>query len=163
MKTAGLLLILLAAVTAGCSASAALKAKTGQARLLRLLLTRICGELRANLPPISDLLRTLAGQAEFSGLQFLQDAAAHAENFPACWQEALARDRSLHADARGVMETVGRVLGSLPLDEQLAALALCQERLAEIAARCGETERRKGTLYRSLGVLGGLFFVILLL
>ena len=163
MKLTGLLLILLAAVSAGCSAAGRLRARAEQVRLLRLLLERICGELRANLPMIPDLLRTLAGQADFSCLVFLQDAAAHTEDFPACWTDALRKDRSLTDAARGILETAGRILGSLPLEEQLSALSLCQERLTELSAHYRETERQKGQLYRSLGLLSGLFAVILLL
>ena len=163
MKYAGLICILLAACTAGYAAASGLRAKAEQARLLHLLLERICGELRASLPLITDLIRNLAGQADFSGLHFLTRAAERAEQFPECWQTALSEDRTLPPDVRRVLEQTGSILGSMPLEEQISALRVQQTRLAELTAQYSDTERQKGTLYRSLGILSGLFFVIILL
>ena len=163
MKLAGAMLLLFASVFCGISAAAQLSRKAEQIRLLRLLLTDLMNELRYTLPPVSELLRTLAGQAAYRRLSFLQTAAADADAFPECWQRALEQDSQLSAETAAVLETVGQTLGATALDGQLNSLQLCAERLACLQSDAEQTAKKKGDLYRSLGLFGGLFCVILLL
>ena len=163
MKITGAVLFLAAGMLCGCSAAAKLDKHAASVRLLRQLVQFFISELRSVLPLTSDLLRSAASQQSFSSLQFLHAAAAHADQFPQCWGQALSADRNLHASERTVLETVGQTLGSTTLDGQIAALTLCQERLAILQEEAEQTARQKGNLYRSMGILTAVFIVIILL
>lgn len=163
MKPAGVFLLLLAGTMCGCGAARRLSFRARLLRTLRRLITMMMTELRTTLPLIPDLLRELAALPDFAALAFLQDAAQNADSFPHAWHEALIRDAALSDDLRGVLETVGQTLGSTALDGQLAALALCLERLGAMQTEAERICEKRGNLYRSMGVLGALFFSILLL
>ena len=162
MKPAGMILLLAAGILFGCRSAALLDRHAADIRLLRQLLTYFVTELRASLPLTADLLRNAAEQPAFSGLRFLQDAAADAEHFPACWQHAVDTDPALQAPERAVLETVGQTLGSAALEGQTAALMLCQERLTVLQQDAEAYAKKKGSLCRSLSLLTAVFLVILL-
>ena len=126
-------------------------------------MTDLMNALQYTMAPVSELLRELAGHAAYRELDFLQSAAADAESFPACWHTALHHDKQLTLESAAVLETVGQILGSTALDGQLSALRLCSERLSILQTDAEQTAKAKGALFRSLGLFGGLFCVILLL
>ena len=143
-------------------------AKRLELRVQRLdLLERFCmavsAELRYLLPPVGTLLRTLAGRECFAELSFLQDAAEHTEAFPNGWRKAVAADRHLREEERAVLQTVGDTLGQMDAEGQLAALGLCAERLREMRETAARQMQGRGQMYRSMGILGGIFLVILLI
>ena len=163
MKFAGSILLLWAGLLGGCAAARQLDRRTAHIRTLRQLITRMMTELRSSLPLIAELLRETAAEAQFRQLAFLQQAAAEAAQFPESWDAALSADSALSPEELSVLQTVGQTLGSMPLDGQLAALQLCLERLAQLQADAELCARSKGRLYRSMGFLGAVFCVILLL
>ena len=163
MKLFGMILLLLSAAELGCLAAGSLRRRTEQLRILRQLVITMMAELKCTLPLIPDMLRTLAAEPSFRSIGFLQDAAAHAEDFPACWAQAAARDTALTPEARKVVETIGETLGSTALDGQLAVLELCAERLQTLYTEQKERADQRGRLYQSMGILSGIFFVIVLL
>ena len=163
MKCAGAFLLLGACLLCGIRAAKQLDRNAAQIRLLRQLVTDLMNELRYTLAPVGQLLQTLAGHAAYRELAFLQNAAANADAFPQSWQAAVQSDRQLMPEAAAVLETVGQTLGSTALDGQLSALELCCERLSSLQAAAEQSALKKGALYSSLGLFGGLFCVILLL
>ena len=132
-------------------------------RLQRQLISAMITELSGTLPVIPELLRHTAAMPQFAPLRFLQHAAENADAFPQCWQDALDADSSLAEQERAVLETVGQTLGSTTLEGQIAALTLCAERLAALCSDAETLAKEKGTLCRSMGILGTLMLVILLL
>lgn len=159
----GGMLLLCAGTLLGCHAAERFSGSARQLRLLRAMVSAMISELRGTLPVIPELLRHIAAMQQFAPLRFLQDAAAHADDFPQCWQDAVAADCTLTEPARAVLDTVGQTLGSTTLDGQVAALTLCAERLAVLCDDAESQAKQKGTLCRSMGVLGSLMLVILLL
>ena len=163
MKLLGVMLILCAGTLCGGAAARSLSAYPARLRLLRQMVTAMITELRGTLPLTADLIRQTAAIPDFAPLCFLQAAARNAEQFPYCWRDAVRNDRSLTPEERAVLLTVGDTLGSSTLDGQVAALDLCLERLSEVQSaaeiRCG----KKAPVCRSIGILGALFFSILLL
>ena len=163
MKLIGAGIMLCTGIMAGCAAAKKLEHRAAMLRLLRQLISAMMQELRNTLPLTTDLLQTLADMPVFHSLTFLQDAAAHPEDFPHSWQKAVRQDPALTADMAAVLENVGQTLGSTALDGQLAALALCMERLGAMQSDAESFAAQKGSLYRSMGVLSALFAAILLL
>lgn len=163
MKLLGVMLLLTAGTLCGSYAAGRLEAYPARLRRLRQMVTFIITELRGSLPLTADLIRQTAALPDLAALRFLQTAAADAEMFPRCWQDAVQNDRSLTPEERTVLRTVGETIGSSTLEAQTAALSLCLERLSAMQtaaeSRCG----RKAPVCRSIGILGALFFSILLL
>ena len=163
MKLLGAALLLGAGTLCGCSAAQQLDRRVQRLRLLRSLLLSMISELRSVLPLIPALLRTLAAQPAYADLHFLQAAAADAEQFPVCWRNAVSNDKKLPQDERSILQRVGEILGSCALEGQLAALELCLERITDMQREAEQCAAKKGSLYRSMGVLAGMFAVILIL
>lgn len=162
-KLIGVMLLLGISLSAGQSAADKLHRRAAYLRLLRQWLTEITGQLRISLPLTADLLRMTAENPVYRSLEFLQTAAVNAGQFPDCWENALRSDRMLTAEMHDVLSAVGQTLGSTALDGQLSVLTLCTERLADLQRQAEQTAREKSSLYRSMGLFGGLFAVILLL
>ncbi|MBQ8922045.1 MAG: stage III sporulation protein AB [Oscillospiraceae bacterium] len=163
MKLLGAMLLLAASMLCGCMMAAKLRERVQLLQRLIRLTDAIITELQHNLPFIADLLPQLAAMPAFRSLHFLQIAAARADSFPESWQEAVNTDVALPQDVREVLVTVGQTLGSTTLEGQVSALRLCQQQLITLRERAEELSRRKGGLFRSMGLLCGMFLVILLL
>lgn len=163
MKLIGAVLVLCACVSGGCYAAGRLEHRVKVLQTLIQLTDSIMTELQSRLPFIAEMLPELAGRTAFSGLRFLQDAAANAGQFPESWNDAVTRDPALSDESKAVMITVGQTLGSTTLDGQISALHLCEKRLSALHADTAEYAKQKGALCRSFGFLGGIFLVILLL
>ena len=163
MRLIGAVCLLLCCALAGCSAAAQIRSEAELIRDIRAMLNAACNQLRSSLPPVAELLQTLAGQARFRHLGFLHTAAAHAESFPQSWEDAAAADSALSSALRQQVTEIGRILGTLPLAEQLSALSLCDEQLKNLQSAAEERARQSGSLFQRLGVLIGLFLAVLAL
>lgn len=164
MKLFGCLLIAAVCGTGGMLAAQRLSQRVMQLRLLIQLLNDMMNLLRYTLPTVGDLLLTLAAQPCYQTLFFLTDAAetpSHAP-FPDCWQRALEL-HPLPQEEQTILLQVGNTLGSTDLDGQLSALSLCREQLQSLLLRAEAGQQSRSTLYRSMGLLTGLFLVILLI
>ena len=163
MRFTGAILILTACLFGGCCAADRLKCRAGLIQTLMQLNNALMTELESRLPFIAELLPALAERPAFRCLKFLREAAQHAEQFPESWDKAVRDDKALPEEARAVLTTIGQTLGSTTLEGQLSALRLCEQRLTALYTESAEYARQKGTLCRSLGLLGGMFLVILLI
>ena len=163
MKFIGLSCLLTAFTLAGFRVSSALTQKAVRIRLLRQLVITAETELQSKLPLVPDLLRSLAGQAVFKDLGFLQAAARQADSFPESWDAAVNQDPDLSETEKSVLSNIGQILGATTLDGQLAAFALFQEQLSEMQKEAESAAARRGKLYCSLGLLTGCFCAVLLL
>ena len=163
MKLLGAMLLLAASVTCGCSMAEKLRNRVTFLQTLIRLTDTVITELQSNLPFIADLLPHLAEMPAFRSLHFLQSAAQNADAFPESWQDAVTADAALTQDMREVLITFGQTLGSTTLEGQVSALRLCQQQLTVMRDSAAEQFRQKGGMLRSMGLLCGMFLVILLL
>ena len=162
MRLIGAVCILLCCALSGCAAAERMRQTETRIRTIRALLNAVCTGLRSTLPLISDLLRSLAGQAQFRSLQFLQ--AVSKEGFtPEKWEEAVCADSTLSPELKSTLTEVGQILGAMPLEEQISALNLRDERLRTLQSEAEQRCRSRCMLCQRLGVLGGLFLAILVL
>lgn len=163
MKLTGAMLLLGACILCGCRAASRLDRQVRCLRTLMQLIDTMMTELQSRLPFLSELLPLLADKPAFAGLPFLQEAARNTDTFPESWNAAVETDSTLTDEARSVLITVGQTLGSTTLEGQISALRLCEKQLLELYGQAAERARQKGTLCRSMGLLSGMFLVILLL
>lgn len=163
IRSFGLLLLLITAAMGGNAAAKSLEARVKRLRTLEWFCEAAGSELKYLLPTVKELLCSLAARADFQELVFLRTAAEESCAFPESWRHALETDKTLCADEREILRTVGSTLGSTELSAQLSALKLCCERLRRLREAAESEVVRRGRLYRSMGILTGIFLVILLL
>lgn len=164
MKLLGCCIIAAVCSAGGMLAAGRLSQRVNQLRLLVQLLNDMMNQLRYTLPTVGDMLQSLATQPCYQTLAFLTyaaDALSH-EPFPHSWQTAL-HENPLPREEQAILLQVGSTLGSTDLDGQLSALSLCREQLQNLLQRAETRQQSHSTLYRSMGLLTGLFLVILLI
>lgn len=136
-------------------------------RAIRGLIGRFSGELAYRRISTGQMLREAAADPEFIPLSFLKPAAEVFDGktaFSAVWEDAVIRCRPPVApEEREILLEIGRILGSSDRDSQQASLSLLAQRTDTLLAEGVEKAAAEGKLYRSLGVLAGLFFIVLAL
>lgn len=85
--------------------------------------------------------------------------------FRQIWQEELEGylQRSILQEEGALLQGLGTQFGSLDLEEQCLALERFLQRWQSQIRELQEQEKRKGHLYRSLGICAGLFLVLILI
>ncbi len=164
MKLLGCLLLLTMCIGSGMYAASRLQARTRRLQLLVQLINDMMQELRYTLPTVDVLTAHLQAQPCYQSLDFLAafDDTSPAQSFPERFAVAVA-SANYSPEETDILQQVGATLGSTDLDGQLSALTLCKSRLENLLTQSTERLRSHGNLYRSMGVLCGLFLVILLI
>ena len=149
LKTAGAFLSLLASTGIGVSFSMDLKKRCEELRILKRLAAMLRGEIRYAKTPLPEA--------------FVRIAQRLSEPFQGFLEEVAEEQTRLTGADRERLKTLGEVLGYLDREMQLAAIDLYLEQLDCGIAEALEDRGSKERLYRSLGVAGGIFLVILLI
>lgn len=164
MKLTGCLLLLTMCIGTGMYAANHLQAHTRRLQLLVQLINDMMQELRYTLPTVDVLIAHLRAQPCYGTLEFL---AAYDDTSPV---QSVPQRLATSVDAthytqeeKDILRQVAATLGSTDLEGQLSALTLCKTRMESLLTECTEKQRAQGNLYRSMGVLCGLFLVILLI
>jgi stage III sporulation protein AB len=168
IRLLGAALVAGAAVWIGFRAERSLRQHSAALRELDVGLELLRQEMELNAPPLPGLMEQLGKRTEgaartlFSrcrdGLNVLEQ-----ESFPALWRRVVDSLENLGEDGKSCLFPLGQILGRCEGAEQCRAVACAQKRLKELAARAETETRRQGTVYRALGLSGGLFLVILLI
>ena len=167
MKWVGILLLLGASILTGFQLASRLHDRVRLLRAIRGLIGRFSGELAYRRISTGQMLREAAADPEFIPLPCLKPAAESFDGktaFSAVWENAVIRCRPPVApEEREILLEIGRILGSSDRDSQQASLSLLAQRTDTLLAEGVEKAAAEGKLYRSLGVLAGLFFIVLAL
>jgi len=151
----------------GILAASSLSARLRRLELCVSLLGEISGRLSYLQPTTQSLIAALAAQARFAAIGFLRKCAAEmgrGEPFSPSWQLALEGERqALGREESALLASLGDVLGRSDLDSQLNAIALTREQFEQRLAERREKMRKQESLYRSMGVLGGVAAAIILI
>jgi stage III sporulation protein AB len=100
--------------------------------------------------------------AELSRYEFIRAVGA-SEDFRDNWAKAADDLTELQEGERGVLKSVGAALGTSDVDGQLSMLEVNTRLLDKYADEAHEQYERKGKLYRTCGLLAGLFAAILIM
>ena len=116
---------------------------------------------------VYDILRTLNAKESFSELAFIKYAAEGDETIPFCrmWEKSvrLYNEPALKAEDQNLILSIGHELGKSDINGQINALQLKKNELKDLISIAETEYRKKGSLYRSVGVLTGAFITILLI
>lgn len=168
MKLIGLLSLFLICTAAGLGASLRLSKRVGHLEAFIAAMGLLSTEIRYNAPPVAVLLEKLDAAPEFGRLRvfgFCRELLRVKQGVFEAWPEALALARPSLSIAEGDAEVLlafGRAFGATDVEGQLANCESCRAQLQSRLEEAREEKLKRGRMYSSLGVLAGLFLVILL-
>ena len=165
----GLLLILAICVWTGAYYSARVRRRPREINRFIRLFTAIQSEIEFALRPTDALLKKLAAQNEFSDFRFLQTVNRlfqSGESLQYAWEQAaeeLQNSGALQQEEITLIRSFCSAFGNTDRAGQRANCTYLIAQLETVEATALTASRKKGGLYRTLGVLGGIFLVILFL
>lgn len=164
MKLWGCMLLMAACIGGGYCGAANLKKRSIHLRLLIQMITDMINQLRYQLPTVSELLHHLHMQKCYGDLPFLENCLQSdpTDVFSQRWADAIRCCR-YPEEEQAVLLQIGEILGSTDVEGQCSTLLLCRDHLESLLKQAEEKQHSHSTLYRSMGVLSGLFLVILLI
>ncbi|MCI8418660.1 MAG: hypothetical protein HFI33_14395 [Lachnospiraceae bacterium] len=170
LKIVGSILILCCSAGLGMAGSQDLKKHCMELRILKQAVYMLRGEIKYSKAPLPEAFGALAARVASPFGEFflnlerelgLQDGRSLSQ----LWREGVKqelRTTCLSREEKERLQQLGEGLGYLDLEMQLSTIQLYLEQLDGDIARAQEEIRTKQKLYRSLGVAGGIFLVILL-
>ena len=168
MRWAGSFLLMGALGWIGLSAAWELKRKTAVLHELVLAIERMERELEQTLRPLPELLADIGAGTLPPVSEFFLACARYARkpepSFAVGWKEELKK-LALWLDGRSFrcLETLGRGLGRYDEAGEKRLLQTALRELRECEEESRQNCRKYCKLYRTLGVTGGIFCVLLLL
>lgn len=164
MKLTGCLLLLIMCSGAGIYAANQLQAHTQRLQLLVQLIHDMMQELRYTLPTVDMLITHLQAQPCYHMLEIFAayDHTNPLQSVPDRFTASIDASNYTQAE-KNILRQVAQTLGSTDLEGQLSALTLCKSRMESLLTETTQKQHAQGNLYRSMGVLCGLFLVILLI
>lgn len=165
LKALCLFVIILLTSFGGMYFSAALKNRVISLKRMSYMLEEIYIMLEYRSATVYEIAEALSGDERFAEFTFLRELAFSSErSFQQSWCEAVENHIPIgisKSDSE-LLKNIGRQLGTSDLDGQISGVRLRQAELNSAIASAEEDYSRKAKLYRSLGVLTGVFIVIML-
>lgn len=164
LKILGAICFVFAGAIYGASRSEALKSRETVCREIRDLLAEISVYIRYRSLNVYEIARELNVSGHFQHLDFIKNLPAEYapnEDFHTLWSKAVDSDPHMAADEKALLRSFGAVLGTSDIEGQLLLVEGALEDLKKIENKRSEEYRRKGKLYRSLGMLFGVMAGIL--
>ncbi len=165
LKIFGIAVIILSASLGGIYFSSALKNRVISLKRINYMLEEIYIMLKYRSATVYEIVNSLNEDERFGELYFLKELNFSPErSFRQCWCDAVEKNipYGLRKSDVELLMNIGKKLGTSDIEGQLGAV---RHRQAEIEAAISEAEKeylRKAKLYRSLGVLTGVFIAIML-
>ncbi len=153
---------------AGLLRSAALSKRVRQLEGFSGAMESIATEIRYFALPLAELMAKLDAMPEYRELRVFGSAGrafAKSRDFPSAWERAVAEAKPYLALDEGDREALlwfGRGLGTTDVEGQTAGCARYRALLRQRLEAAIEDKKRRGRMYSSLGVLAGVFFVVIL-
>lgn len=128
----------------------------------------ISSEIRYSATPLDRIVAKLANAEEYRELHVFEPCAQRLKatrDFASAWQEAVSSEKSRLALTQTDCEPIlslGGTLGTTDVEGQVADCGRCAQMLAVRLDAAREDCGKRGRMYASIGVLSGVFFIILL-
>ncbi len=165
VKFCGMAMILFCTTSLGLSAASGLGRRVRELELSLSVVAGLAGELRYRLAPPDQAVARLEERASLSRVGYLAHCASLCRSgmpFPQAWKTALDQAKtSLLPEDLQALAGLGETLGQCDLEGQLSALDQADKLLRYQLQQAREQRLGRGKLYRTMGVLSGVFLVIL--
>ncbi|MDF2720411.1 MAG: Sporulation stage protein [Paenibacillus sp.] len=170
LKLIGAILIMLAATLFGFIQAGQFARRPRQIRQLVSALQRLETEMAYGHTPLPEALRRIAGQLEAQLAAMFVAAAEPLESATGktageSWRDAVStigKQTALSANDRDILSQLSYTLGISDREDQSKHLRLAVSLLQAEEQAAWDDQRRYEKMWKSLGVLGGAFIVILM-
>lgn len=165
LKILGIIFIILSGAGIGAQASGKLKKKTEMCLSVGGFLRELSVIMKYSCDTLFILLSELSERESMKNLAFLFctiDNMNKGLPFPAAWRESVERDKALDKELSEMLFSLGECLGTSDMEGQLMCIKRAEEELSAIYENALCQYRKKGRLYRSMGLLGGMTAALLL-
>ncbi len=158
-------LIIGAASLIGISASDKLKSRADELEMIVHMLEETKILIRYKAMTVFDIVQALKENVIINQLDFIKKLEPAIETpFYISWEKSIVNMQSSLKDSdKKLLKSFGRSLGSSDIDGQLSNIEVYKEDFARIKATADNEFQKKSRLYRSLGVLSGMFLSIMLI
>lgn len=166
LKLIGIMLLICATGYTGMSMSTSLKERIKRLELIRKMLDEIATLIRYRALTVTEIINELVSNSSYGELIFLHKAKleiAPEIPFHCAWENAVKKDGKLLNEEKSQLISLGNFLGSSDIEGQISALTIYKDKFNMLIEKASENYASKGKLYRSLGVLSGVFVSILLI
>lgn len=165
LKLCGMALVFTGAVMTGIQAAKLLGSRVRQLELAIAVLGGMEGEFSFCLSPPDETVQRLLTRESFAQAQYLALCDTYCKEgapFPSAWRCA-AKDGAgaLAAEDVQILASLADTLGQSDLNGQLTALSHTKSLLSIRLEHARERSATRGKLYRTMGMLTGLFLIIL--
>ncbi len=166
LKGICIMIIIFTSSFGGLYFSSALKNRVISLKLINYMLEEIYIMIEYRSATVYEIAEALRQDSRFKELGFLKELQFSPErSFQQSWCEAVEKNKpcGLKKKDHELLINIGRKLGTSDIEGQLGAV---RHRQAEAEAAVSEAEEeysQKAKLYRSLGVLTGVFISIMLI
>lgn len=169
-KTAGICLVLFSSTAIGFWCSGRLKERIEELETIRRLLLMLRGEIKYTRSTLTEAFGTIGRRLrEPYGSLLLNTADAMeqmqgqtlSQIWEQCVEEAL-KESALTKEDKEKLIHLGSQLGYLDTEMQLSTIELYLEQTQEEIKNAAENFKRNGRLYRTMGIMAGIFLVILM-
>lgn len=134
-------------------------------------LSEMARSISFRLDPLPDIIRRLSEEQFSDKDTFINRLSCQIDNnpeepLPKLWHKALlefSRTNHLPQKAISVMSAIGENLGKMDYETELQRLTSGQESLTELLSKMNKDHEKTEKMTKSLGVILGIFIVILLL
>ncbi len=165
LKITGLALVALCTTGMGMEMAFSLSQRVRALELAQTVLESIAGELSYTLAPPEEIIKSLTARTTLCKAGYLtacQSFCRKGVPFPQAWNRAVREWKgALSARDREILTAVSETLGTCSEKEALTALEGAKRLLQEELKNAQEYAQVHGKLYRTLGMLSGVFLVIL--
>lgn len=165
LKLLGIIFIIICGAGIGAKASGDLKKQTELCISVRTFLSELGILMRYKGDTLFMLISELSERQSIQELKFLScvlDNMSSGMTFPYAWKNALSDDTLLSPELTELLLKFGESLGTSDIEGQLMSIERSEEELSGIYENALSIYRRKGRLYRSIGLLGGITAALLL-
>lgn len=162
VKITGLIIVFGACMVTGTDFSGRLRRNRRQAALMGQYWGDFLRQMELTAAPPGSIARTLAERSGFREFPFARCLAGCRGDFEGALKAA-AQESDLTQAMRKAIQPLAGILGSTPMETERQALLGVLAAVRQEEKYWAEQESRQGTLYRRLGVLGGLALVVLLM
>lgn len=171
LKLLGSVLVMGASAYLGFALSKECAARPAQLRTLQSLLQMLENEISYLSSVLSEAFLKIGKNAGDETGSFFFDtvsllAAGHGLTAAQAWEQSVDRNigrTALKREDGEILKAFGKLLGSSDVEGQLKNIRLTLDHLKLQEKKAEDNRRRNEKMYRSLGVLGGLAIVIILL
>lgn len=168
IKAAGIFLLIITTSLAGIAFSKRLTERVKLLAQIRLMLEELSIQIRYQSSTVAELLESLRQNPQLAQLSFfdtVQKNLCAGQPFADAWCTGVAHfsEISLQKEDTLLLKSIGLSLGTSDVEGQLSTLELHKSTVGQLLERAIAERDKKTKLYRSLGVLTGVFLSILFL